>query len=132
MEFIQNAGEGERIHKLNDVAVPQADAVSAAVAYVTDAQSLIAACGKYKKQLTLYARYDYSGPVSHEVLDWFLQQGTQNATYRLRLVGDIFHPKVIWWHGVGVYLGSGNLTKSAWAGNVEAGLFLSEQELDDT
>jgi phosphatidylserine/phosphatidylglycerophosphate/cardiolipin synthase-like enzyme len=131
MEFIQNTTKGSQLNTLNSNAVKSADSVLAAVAYVTDSRSLIDTSWKEQKPLTLFARYDYSGPVSDEVLRWFLSKSAQSANYELRFVADIFHPKVIWWKEVGVYIGSANLTMSAWGGNVEAGIFLSEEELDD-
>lgn len=131
MEFIQNTRKGSQLDTLSMAATKSAKSVLAAVAYVTDTRSLIDSCWKAQKPLILVARYDYSGPVSAEVLQWFLSMGSQTANYQMRLVADIFHPKVIWWKGVGAYIGSANLTKSAWGGNVEAGVFLSEEELDD-
>jgi len=131
MEFIQNTRKGSQLDTLNGAAIKDADSVIAAVAYVTDSRSLIDSCWKHQKPLILFARYDFSGPVSDEVLQWFLSKSVQSANYQMRLVADIFHPKVIWWKGVGAYVGSANLTKSAWAGNVEAGIFISEGELDD-
>jgi hypothetical protein len=129
MEFIQNTRKGSQLDTLNATAVPQCKSVLAAVAYVTDSRSLIDACGRHNKPLKLYARYDYSGPVSDQVLQWFLSRDP--ASYEMRLVADIFHPKVIWWEGVGVYIGSANLSKSAWTGNIEAGVFITEPEIDD-
>ena len=41
------------------------------------------------------------------------------------------HAKVIWWRGVGVYIGSANLTDAAWYRNVEAGCFFPEEEITD-
>lgn len=131
MEFIQNTRNGSQLDTLSMAATKNAGSVIAAVAYVTDTRSLIDSCWKAQKPLTLYARYDYSGPVADEVLQWFLSKGSLTANYQMRLVADIFHPKVIWWKGVGAYIGSANLTKSAWGGNVEAGVFMSEEELDD-
>ena len=113
MEFIQNTTKGSQLDTLSTAATKSAASVIAAVAYVTDTRSLIDSCWKAQKPLTLCARYDYSGPVSGEVLQWFLSKGAQSANYQMRLVGDIFHPKVIWWKGVGAYIGSANLSKRA-------------------
>ena len=113
MEFIQNTRKGSQLDTLNGAAIKDADSVIAAVAYVTDSRSLIDSCWKHQKPLILFARYDFSGPVSDEVLQWFLSKSAQSANYQMRLVADIFHPKVIWWKGVGAYVGSANLTKSA-------------------
>jgi phosphatidylserine/phosphatidylglycerophosphate/cardiolipin synthase-like enzyme len=46
-----------------------------------------------------------------------------------RLVSDCYHPKVIWWCGLGAYIGSANLTNRAWVKNIEVGTFLSHQDL---
>ena len=40
-------------------------------------------------------------------------------------------PKVIWWREFGLYIGSANLTNSAWYKNVEAGCFFPEAEITD-
>jgi hypothetical protein len=40
-----------------------------------------------------------------------------------------FHAKVIWWHGVGAYIGSANFSDPAWYGNIEAGCFFDEGEI---
>ena len=44
------------------------------------------------------------------------------------LVPDIFHAKVIWWKNYGVYVGSANLSDRAWHQNIEAGIFVDEEE----
>ena len=45
--------------------------------------------------------------------------------------GNKFHPKVIWCDGYGAYIGSANLTQSAWKNNIECGLWLTQKELED-
>jgi hypothetical protein len=42
---------------------------------------------------------------------------------------EYFHPKVIVFHGYGIYVGSHNMTKSAMYNNVEAGVFIEENEI---
>lgn len=130
MELVWNQ-HGNELEKLARAATPKCTCVLAAIAYATD-KTLLDICWRSGKPLCLYARYDYSGPVNDVVSQWFLSKGTQNADYQLLLVPDIFHPKVIWWRGVGAYIGSANLTSTAWTRNIEAGVFLSEQELVDS
>ena len=77
--------------------------------------------------LAIWARYDYTQPVAVPVLEKFLFKRSPNFVFYF--VPDVFHPKVIWWHGYGAYIGSANLSRSAWSGNIEAGLFLTEDEL---
>jgi hypothetical protein len=48
------------------------------------------------------------------------------------LVPDILHAKVIWWVDAGAYIGSANLSDRAWISNIEAGTFLSHDELVET
>lgn len=127
MELVTGFAKTSRLEALNKVAMSECDAVDAAVAYVTDERSLIDSCIKNRVKLTLWARYDYSMPVSEVVLDRFLRN--RSPDYKIKIVPDIFHPKVIWWHGFGAYIGSANLTQLAWSGGIEAGLFLTEDEL---
>jgi hypothetical protein len=68
-------------------------------------------------------------PVAVPVLQRFLYKRSPNFSFYF--VPDIFHPKAIWWHGYGAYIGSANLTKSAWSGNIEAGVFFTEEELSE-
>jgi hypothetical protein len=127
MQLIWNR-TGSELENLNRAAVAQATHVVAAIAYATDTATLLDACLKANKPLTLYARYDATGPISDRVLNWFL---SQSPDYEMLLVPDIFHPKVIWWKGVGAYVGSANLTNRAWGGNIEAGTFMTEEEMEE-
>jgi len=49
----------------------------------------------------------------------------------LSLIIQHHHAKVIWWREYGLYIGSANLTASAWYKNVEAGCFFPESEISD-
>ncbi len=115
--------------EINQVAVPQCDWVEAAIAYVTDEKTLLKECLDHNKRLALWGRYDYSVPIACNVLRRFLERNSVN--FVLRLVPDIFHSKIIWWHDYGAYIGSANLTYSAWFQNFEAGVFLTETELEE-
>jgi Phosphatidylserine/phosphatidylglycerophosphate/cardiolipin synthases and related enzymes len=132
MELIRNTRGGcSKLEELHRSAIKDAERVQAAVAYVTAERPFFETCWQERKPLVLYARYDHTGPIAPVVLDWFLSKSMQSANYELRLVPDIFHPKVIWWRKVGVYIGSANLTTKAWFGNFEAGVFLTEEEIED-
>ncbi len=123
-----NTGQLEQIHRSS---IKDAERVLAAVAYVTQDRPFLDLCWKEKKPLTLYARHDYTGPVNTSVFDWFFSKSAESANYEIRLIRNIFHPKIIWWKGVGAYIGSANLTQAAWFQNYEAGLFLKEEEIID-
>jgi len=128
MKFIRGERNRSTIYALNCEALEESEEVWAAVAYVTDERTLIMPCYEKRIPLRLWARYDYTVPVNVSILDWFLGK-TPLAV--CKLVPDIFHPKVIWWRPFGVYIGSANLTQRAWFGNVEAGLFLAQDEIEE-
>lgn len=103
--------------------------VLAAVAYATDNSLLFEWCAKHNIPLRFYGRLDENVAVSIPVLDFFLK--AKSPTLTCRLVQH-HHAKVIWWRGVGLYIGSANLTDSAWHKNVEAGCFFDETEISDS
>ncbi len=102
--------------------------VLAAVAYATDAKLLFDSCWKNNIPLKYYGRLDAGIAVSIDILDKFLNKSPINSVCKLV---EHHHAKVIWWRGYGVYIGSANLTSSAWYNNIEAGCFFPEKEIDD-
>ncbi|EQA97462.1 phospholipase D-like domain-containing protein [Sphingobium baderi] len=106
------------------------ESVWAAVAYATDAKdsgSLIRWCFDNDIPLKFWGRLDEEVPVRVEILNLFLHR--RSPQFVCKLVTH-HHAKVIWWRGFGVYVGSANLTYSAWNSNVEAGCFFEESEID--
>ena len=108
---------------------PAVQEVRAAVAYVANFTDFFNGCLGKKHRLTIWARHDGSVPVAPAAMRWFLDR--RSPSYQLRLVNKHYHPKVIHWVGFGAYIGSANLTDSAWNHNYEAGVFLTEEELID-
>ena len=136
MQFITNIKINDYfpeniIHTMNTVEIlNDILEVKCAVAYATtDVGNLFEICYENHIPLTFYCRNDYSMPVKLDLLKWFI--GKQHKRCVCNFVGEHFHAKVIWMKGYGVYIGSANLTQSAWRGNIEAGLFLSEEEIDE-
>jgi hypothetical protein len=129
MELVTSQPNRSRLDEINRAAIKEAESVEAAVAYVTEVKTLIQACLDFDVKLTLWGRYDDSQPVAIPVLEKFLQRNSPNFVFRY--VPDIFHPKVIWWHGYGAYIGSANLTHRAWFGGIEAGVFFTEEDLSE-
>jgi hypothetical protein len=129
MELVLGERNRTRLSEVLKLAMEKTDYVEAAIAYVSDDQTLIKECFSKNVPLKLFGRYDYSQPVAYKILSWFLARNSGN--YVCKLVPDIFHPKIIWWHGFGVYIGSANLTDRAWFKNFEAGVFLTEDELEE-
>lgn len=102
--------------------------IKAAVAYVNGDPKLIDESFKRKIPLTLWCRYDQTVPVSIPILERFLKSRSPN--HLCKLVPELFHPKVIWWGGYGIYVGSANLSSNGWLRNIECGIFLTESDLE--
>ncbi|NTC82528.1 MULTISPECIES: phospholipase D family protein [Rhizobium/Agrobacterium group] len=128
MELLLNGINGNYLRNILLQAAEETHRVDAAVAYATENDLLFDWCWENKLPLRFWGRFDEQVPVSIPILERFLSR--KSGRYVCKLVRQ-FHPKVIWWRGFGAYIGSANLTQSAWWNNVEAGVFLSETELVD-
>jgi len=117
------------LESLHATHTPHASAIVVAVAYA-DGHFLpfIQKAIDHKVPLTFYGRYDESLPVKEPVIDWFLKNKWITSVQCL-LVADYYHPKIIWWKGRGIYIGSANMTKRAWFDNVELGTFFDEDDI---
>ena len=129
MELVRGEPNKKRIEQINEWAISQCRSIDAAIAYVTDQKTLLDCCLKANKQLKIWVLYDYSIPVRLDILKLFLTKRSPN--YVCKLVAGYYHPKVIWWREYGAYIGSANLSNSAWFENIEAGIFLTEEELHE-
>jgi hypothetical protein len=128
MRLVAGGVNGFYLREILENADPkQIGRVDAAVAYVTDPGLLFDWCWSEKVPLRFWGRFDEGVPVAAPILRTFLTR--QSPRFVCKLVRQ-FHPKVIWWRGYGAYIGSANLTQSAWYGNFEAGVFLTDDELD--
>jgi len=131
MELITGAINKRWLQNLVAHHTPECSEVRAAIAYADrDNLALLEACKRSGKPLTYYGRYDHAVPVHPDVVRWFLDQKSPNFT--CRMVPDILHAKVIWWVGVGAYVGSANMTDRAWVSNIEAGTFTHEEDMAQT
>jgi hypothetical protein len=130
MKFVAGELNKQRLRDLLAHNIDDCLQVRAAVAYAHHNNlALFEECKSHNKPLLFFGRYDGTVPVTPEVLRWFLQQNSPSLS--CRLVPDILHAKVIWWEGCGAYFGSANLTDRAWNSNIEAGIFLTDFELED-
>ena len=102
------------------------ETIKAAVAYCKNYE-LFEYCKQHGIKVDYYARLDDSINLDLEKLKSFL---TDNISISI-IGGSKFHPKVIWCYDYGAYIGSANLTKSAWETNIECGLWLTQKELED-
>lgn len=129
MQLVLNGINGSYLRDLVAGAREETERVDAAVAYGTDNSLLFDWCHENGVPLRYWGRFDEGVPVALRVLKQFLQN--QSGLFTCKLVRHL-HAKVIWWRGYGVYIGSANLTQSAWWNNVEAGVFLTEYEISES
>ncbi len=104
--------------------------VTAAVAYATHNSPFFEHCLENKIYLDFIGLLDEDNAVSISLLEECLRAGP--LAVNPRLIKGHFHSKIIWWHGFGAYIGSANLTSSAWSSNVECGVFYDEDEIIGT
>lgn len=127
LRLILNGINGRYLREITDNAAKTTDYVEAAVAYATDETLLFDWCWNNNIPLRFWGRFDDSVPVAVRILRSFLTRKSPNFACKLL---THFHAKVIWWHGVGAYVGSANLSDPAWYGNIEAGCFFDETEME--
>jgi hypothetical protein len=129
MRLILNGINGQYLRYITDNCAGQTEFVEAAVAYASDDRILFNWCWENNIPLRYWGRIDEKIPVNVQLLRQFLAR--KSPSFVCKLVSH-FHAKVIWWHGVGVYIGSANLSDPAWYGNIEAGCYYEEGEIADT
>lgn len=128
MKLVMGSINGHYIRNITEKYARNTEEVLAAVAYATDATLIFDWCWQHKIPLKFYGRLDDSVAVSVPILSTFLSR--KSGSFVCRLVQH-HHAKVIWWRGAGAYVGSANLTASAWYRNVEAGCFFPDSEIYD-
>lgn len=131
MKFFANRLNG---NFLRDVLPPSSvdiDGVLAAIAYGSNSNNekddFLGHCIRNGYRLDLWMRYDHTVPVAVPLLKRLLKHHQDNIF--CKLIPDYLHSKVIWWKGYGAYIGSANLTDRAWQTNIEAGIFLTDDDL---
>jgi len=128
MRLIMGGINGHYLRNVTENCARETEEVLAAVAYATDSSLLFEWCWNNKIPLRFYGRLDDGVAVTTPILTDFLRRKSPNFVCRLV---QHHHAKIIWWRGFGVYIGSANLTGSAWYKNVEAGCFFPEEEIND-
>lgn len=128
MQLMMGGINGNYLRNITENAASDTQEVLAAVAYATDISLLFDWCWGNSIPLRFYGRLDDGVAVSTSILSTFLNR--KSARFQCRLVQH-HHAKVIWWREYGLYIGSANLTQSAWYKNVEAGCFFPEAEISD-
>lgn len=118
----------ELLLNLLNRSLPYTSRIQAAVAYAQANHPFFETCREKNIRLVFYGLLDEDAAVAPNLLSELLAWGPSKVECRL-LKGN-YHPKVIWWHGFGAYIGSANLTHAAWFHNVECGVFFDELELE--
>lgn len=131
MRFVANTLNGVHLADILPGPEDDVDNVLAAVAYgsnsTDEGNDFIGQCLKNRYRVDLWMRYDHTVPVAIPLLQRLLKHEKDNIF--CNFIPDCMHSKVIWWRGYGAYVGSANLTNRAWFTNIEAGLFLTDEEL---
>ncbi len=133
MQFVGIEKAGYLLSNLNTDCLPDCEEIKVAIPYAEHGHKellIFDAALRLDKPITFYGRIDGTCPIDPKVLSWFLIRQSHTADVECRLVPHWLHAKVIWWVGVGAYVGSANLTDRAWNQNHEAGIFLTQGELD--
>ena len=128
MQLIMGGINGNYLTNITLNAAADTQEVLAAVAYATEMDLLFDWCWDNSIPLRYYGRLDDGVAVKTSILSTFLKR--KSARFQCRLVQH-HHAKVIWWRGYGLYIGSANLSASAWYKNIEAGCFFPEVEVSD-
>jgi hypothetical protein len=128
MQLMLGGINGNYLTNITLNAAAETQEVLAAVAYSTEMGLLFDWCWNNHIPLKYFGRLDAGVAVKPSILAAFLAR--KSASFQCRLV-QYHHAKVIWWREYGLYIGSANLTESAWYKNVEAGCFFPESEISD-
>ena len=100
--------------------------ISAAVAF-TQSDILVETCINKKISLEWWGLFNSEIASKLDIV----RKAISSPLIKFYPFAEYFHPKVIVFHGYGIYVGSHNMTKSAMYDNVEAGVFIEENELTD-
>lgn len=123
--------ENKNIRKLNNILkykLPEnVKKISAAIAF-NQAPLLLDTCIKRKIKLNWWGLFTSDISTKPELVRKALEHSDLVTFYPF---AEHFHSKVIHFHGYGVYIGSHNMTKAAPEENVEAGVFILENELTE-
>ena len=100
--------------------------ISAAIAYTHD-DLLIKKCDKNKITLEWWGLFNSDISSKMEIVKEVLK----SPYIKFYPFAEFFHPKVIVFHNYGIYIGSHNLTHNAMYLNVEAGVFIPKNEINE-
>jgi len=115
MEIIGNAVNGSYMRNLTKWADSDAlEGISLAVAYVASMDEIFELSKRRKLPLRLWALADGNFPYL-KIMRRF-QSGP--PSWQMMLTRDFFHSKIMWFEGVGMYIGSGLVVHAPHTGDV--------------
>ncbi len=123
--MINNRWLNEVVRSANPKNLEQIDL---AVAYVSKMELLFDLAKSTEVPINLYTLADGWGNPHIDIMKRFLE--TSRTSWRLFLYRDFYHPKIIWLRGVGVYIGSANLSDRAWWKNIECGIWFTQNDME--
>ena len=100
--------------------------ISASIAFTQD-DTLMKICNNKKIHLDWWGLFNSDISTKLEIV----KDAIKSPYIKFFSFAELFHSKLIWLHGYGLYIGSHNLTKNAMYNNVETGVFIPENELSE-
>lgn len=100
--------------------------ISASIAFTQD-DTLMKNCNNKKIHLDWWGLFNSDVSSKLEIV----KDAIKSPYIKFFPFAKLFHSKLIWFHGYGVYIGSHNLTENAMYYNVETGIFIPEDELTE-
>ena len=100
--------------------------ISASIAF-TQNDTLMKNCNNKKIHLDWWGLFNSDIPSKLEIV----KDAIKSPYIKFFPFVELFHSKLIWFHGYGVYIGSHNLTENAMYNNIGAGVFIPEDELTE-
>jgi hypothetical protein len=103
------------------------EGIDLAVAWVTKMDEVFELAHRQDVPLRLWAVVDGKGFPNLNVVRKFVE--SRRTDWQLFLTRNFFHPKLMWFRGVGAYVGSANLTDGGLISNAECGFWLPGEDL---
>jgi hypothetical protein len=129
MHLVGNALNGYYLPNLLELADSEAlESIILAVAYVTELDDVFDLAKRRSVPLSLYCLADGQGFPKASVIKRFVSGAP--PSWQAYLTRAFYHPKILWFRGVGAYIGSANLTDRARWNNLECGVWFDQAELD--
>jgi hypothetical protein len=131
VELIANGLNGRYFAELLKLAEQCDDLehIRVAAAYVNKSRPLIDLAKRKKVPLSIYALLDGDKWPPIAELEYFV--GLAPPSVQLFVTANFYHPKIYWFEGVGAYIGSANLTDGGWMKNIECGVWLDANDIEE-